>query len=77
MFSIGQKIISYIDEYFFKYSAQNMSFWANLPCPTHTLITGNILHSHNKEYFFVHALVLQKVVICECPLHWHQIRYQF
>ena len=81
MFSIGQKAISYIDKYFLKYSSQNMSFWAKLPCPTNILITGNvkfyqkiqctdniftssvpsyIILSHNKEYFFVHALVFQK-----------------
>ena len=80
MFSIGQKVINYLDQYFVKKN-QNMSFWAKLPCPTHTLITGNvkfykkkqctdniftssaplnIILSHNKEYFFVHALFLQK-----------------
>ena len=65
-----------------------MSFWAQLPCPTHILITGNVKFSAHRHrhilYFHITKRIFsfmhwfyRKVVICECPLHWHQIRYQF
>ena len=35
----------------------------------------HILYFHiKKKYFFVHVLIYREVVICECSLHWHQIR---